>query len=189
MKAVELEAKSTTSEALHPSSSFLTSRESKREAKREWREAHEKELKERRLRGITEKNAYRIDFKLDSRHLLETSEMAQKRSESKKEKERNRVLNYGWNIFGQVLLLERTHSLKDAIYRGYEKRLKTLQTTPESAAKAEEDYDGLLDYGSNSHLSKETIDRLVEGQKKQDEKHSQFSKRRTLWVVMSWDDV
>ena len=108
MKAVELEAKRTTSEALH-SPSFLISRESKREAKREWREAHEKELKERRLRGITEKNAYKIDSKLKFRHLLETSEMAQKRSESKKEKERNRVLNYGWNIFGQVLLQERIH--------------------------------------------------------------------------------
>ena len=105
MKAVELEAKRTTSEALH-FRSFFTSRESKREAKREWREAHEKELKERRLRGITEKNAYKIDSKLEFRHLLETSEMAQKRSESKKEKERNRVLNYGWNIFGQVLLQE-----------------------------------------------------------------------------------
>ena len=81
------------------------------------------------------------------------------------------------------------NSSQDAIYRGYEKRLKTLQTTPESAAKAEEDYDGLLDYGSNSHLSKETIDRLVEGQKKQDEKHSQFSKRRTLLVMVNWDDV
>lgn len=56
MKAVELEAKSTTSESLRSSFS-LTFRESKREAKREWREAHEKELKERRLRGITEKNA------------------------------------------------------------------------------------------------------------------------------------
>ena len=56
MKAVELEAKSTTSESLRFSFS-LTFRESKREAKREWREAHEKELKERRLRGITEKNA------------------------------------------------------------------------------------------------------------------------------------
>lgn len=108
MKAVELEAKRTTSEASH-FRSFLTSRESKREAKREWREAHEKELKERRLRGITEKNAYKIDSKLKFRHLLETSEMAQKRSESKKEKERNRVLNYGWNIFGQVLLQERIH--------------------------------------------------------------------------------
>lgn len=81
------------------------------------------------------------------------------------------------------------NSSQDAIYRGYEKRLKTLQTTPESAAKAEEDYDGLLDYGSNSHLSKETIERLVEGQKKQDEKHSQFSKRRTLLVMVNWDDV
>lgn len=74
-------------------------------------------------------------------------------------------------------------SSQDAIYRGYEKRLKTLQTTPESAAKAEEDYDDLLDYGSNSRLSKETIDRLAEEQKKQDEKHSQFSKRRTLYEI------
>ena len=32
--------------------------------------------------------------------------MAQKRDESKKQKERNRVLNYGWNIFGEVLVIK-----------------------------------------------------------------------------------
>ena len=60
MKAVEMEAKRNTLESFY-SPGRLTLRESKREAKREWREAHEKELKERRVRGITEKNAYGID--------------------------------------------------------------------------------------------------------------------------------
>ena len=105
MKAVEMEAKRNTLESFHWLDR-LTLRESKREAKREWREAHEKELKERRLRGITEKNAYGIDWNAKRRHLLETSEVAQKRDESKKQKERNRVLNYGWNIFGEVLVIK-----------------------------------------------------------------------------------
>lgn len=61
MKAVELEAKKNTLDPFRHINGF-TFRESKREAKREWREAHEKEIKERRLRGITEKNAYEIDL-------------------------------------------------------------------------------------------------------------------------------
>ena len=39
-------------------------------------------------------------------HLLETAEENQKRAESKKEKERNAVNNYGWNIFSEVAVLE-----------------------------------------------------------------------------------
>ena len=37
-----------------------------------------------------------------NRHLLETAEQNQKRAESKKEKEKNAVNNYGWNVFSEV---------------------------------------------------------------------------------------
>ena len=35
-------------------------------------------------------------------HLLATAESAQKKTELKKQKEKNRVNNYGWNIFSEV---------------------------------------------------------------------------------------
>ena len=62
--------------------------------------------------------------------------------------------------------------------------MRNLPTTPESAAKAEEEYDSLLDYGTNSRLSEEAINRVVADQQKQNEKHSKFSKRRTLFVFL-----
>lgn len=40
---------------------------------------------------------------LTNSHLLATAEKAQKKTELKKEKERNRVNNYGWNIFSDVI--------------------------------------------------------------------------------------
>lgn len=39
---------------------------------------------------------------MKSRHLLETAEENQKRTESKKEKEKNAINNYGWNVFSEV---------------------------------------------------------------------------------------
>ena len=40
---------------------------------------------------------------LTNSHLLATAKKAQKKTELKKEKERNRVNNYGWNIFSDVI--------------------------------------------------------------------------------------
>lgn len=68
--------------------------------------------------------------------------------------------------------------MQDAIYRGYEKRLKDLPTTPENAQESEELYSDLLDYGMKSRLSEEAINRVVSDQKKRDEKHAEFSKRK-----------
>lgn len=39
---------------------------------------------------------------MNCRHLLETAEANQRRAESKKEKEKNAVNNYGWNVFSEV---------------------------------------------------------------------------------------
>ena len=36
------------------------------------------------------------------RHMMESAETAEKRYESKKQKEENRIRNYGWSIFGEV---------------------------------------------------------------------------------------
>lgn len=35
-------------------------------------------------------------------HLLTSAESAEKKTELKKQKEKNRVNNYGWNIFSEV---------------------------------------------------------------------------------------
>ena len=37
-----------------------------------------------------------------TRHMMESAETAEKRYESKKQKEENRIRNYGWSIFGEV---------------------------------------------------------------------------------------
>lgn len=42
---------------------------------------------------------------LTNSHLLVTAVKAQKKTELKKEKERNRVNNYGWNIFSDVMIV------------------------------------------------------------------------------------
>lgn len=44
-------------------------------------------------------------------------------------------------------------------------------------------YSDLLDYGMKSRLSDDVINRVVDDQKKQDDKHSQFSKRRKLYFL------
>lgn len=106
-------------------------------------------------------------------HLLATAESAQRKTEQKKEKEKNRVNNYGWNIFSE-----------EAIYRGYEKRLKNLPTNPDIVQESEEMYSDMLDFGMKSRLSNEVINRVVEDQKKQDEKHADFSKRRKLYIFL-----
>lgn len=68
---------------------------------------------------------------------------------------------------------------QDAIYRGYEKRLKNLPTTPESVATYVENRDPTDEMGVNVRLTEEAINRVVEDQKAQDEKNKGFSKRRT----------
>lgn len=112
------------------------------------------------------------------RHLLETAEENQKRTESKKEKEKNAINNYGWNVFSEVGVWNSCDA-QDSLYRGYEKRLKNLPTTPESAAKAEVSGEDYMDYSQQSRLSQEVVDRIVNDQKKRDEKNQDFSKRRT----------
>lgn len=57
--------------------------------------------------------------------------------------------------------------------------MKNLPTTPESAALADNSDEDPLDYAQKSQLSKEVVDRIVDEQKKRDEKHKLFSKRRT----------
>lgn len=57
--------------------------------------------------------------------------------------------------------------------------MKNLPTTPESAALADNSDEDPLDYAQKSQLSKEVVDRIVDEQKKRDEKHKEFSKRRT----------
>ena len=57
--------------------------------------------------------------------------------------------------------------------------MKNLPTTPESAALADNSDEDPLDYAQKSQLSKEVVDRIVDEQKKCDEKHKEFSKRRT----------
>ncbi|KAM7458216.1 hypothetical protein BLSTO_01035 [Blastocystis sp. subtype 1] len=148
-KAVELEARRLNNDSY-----------AKNEARQEWIKAKEEERKNMKLKGITEKNS----------HLLETAEANQRRAESKKEKEKNAVNNYGWNVFSE-----------DSLYRGYEKRLKNLPTTPESAAKAEVSGEDYMDYAQQSRLSQDVIDRVVNDQKKRDEKNQDFSKRRTYF--------
>ena len=39
---------------------------------------------------------------ITTRHMMESAETAEKRYESKKQKEENRIRNYGWSIFGEV---------------------------------------------------------------------------------------
>lgn len=119
---------------------------------------------------------------LTNSHLLATAEKAQKKTELKKEKERNRVNNYGWNIFSDVIAVS-VSDLQEAIYRGYEKRLKNLPTNPDIVKESEEMYSDLLDYGMKSRLSDDVINRVVDDQKKQDDKHAQFSKRRKLYLL------
>ena len=68
--------------------------------------------------------------------------------------------------------------------RGYEKRLKALPTTPESAAAFDESHDPTDVLGVTSRLSKEAVNRVVSEQKKRDERHQKFSKRRTLYVLI-----
>ena len=68
--------------------------------------------------------------------------------------------------------------MQEAIYRGYEKRLKNLPTNPSTVQESEELYSDLLDYGMKSRLSEDVINRVVSDQKKQDEKHAEFSKRK-----------
>lgn len=65
------------------------------------------------------------------------------------------------------------------MYRSYEKRLKNLPTTPESAAAFDENRDPTDEMGVNVRLSKEAIQRVVEDQKMTEEKNKSFSKRRT----------
>lgn len=43
-----------------------------------------------------------LPHSVNCRHLLETAEANQRRAESKKEKEKNAVNNYGWNVFSEV---------------------------------------------------------------------------------------
>lgn len=57
--------------------------------------------------------------------------------------------------------------------------MKNLPTTPESAALEDNSDEDPLDYAQKSQLSKEVVDRIVDEQKKRDEKHKEFSKRRT----------
>lgn len=57
--------------------------------------------------------------------------------------------------------------------------MKNLPTTPESVALADNSDEDPLDYAQKSQLSKEVVDRIVDEQKKRDEKHKEFSKRRT----------
>ena len=57
--------------------------------------------------------------------------------------------------------------------------MKNLPTTPESAALADNSDEDPLDYAQKSQLSKEVVDRIVDEQKKRDEKHKEFSMRRT----------
>ena len=47
------------------------------------------------------------------------------------------------------------------------------------AALADNSDEDPLDYAQKSQLSKEVVDRIVDEQKKRDEKHKEFSKRRT----------
>lgn len=44
-------------------------------------------------------------------------------------------------------------------------------------------YSDILDYGMKSRLSDDVINRVVDDQKKQDDKHAQFSKRRKLFPL------
>lgn len=44
-------------------------------------------------------------------------------------------------------------------------------------------YSDILDYGMKSRLSDDVINRVVDDQKKQDDKHAQFSKRRKLFSL------
>ena len=53
--------------------------------------------------GIHRKELVRtLPHSVNCRHLLETAEANQRRAESKKEKEKKAVNNYGWNVFSEV---------------------------------------------------------------------------------------
>lgn len=119
-------------------------------------------------------------FLLTGRHMMESAETAEKKYESKKQKEENRIKNYGWSIFGEVGSMSDFH-LQESLIRGYEKRLKALPTTPESVAAYDEAHDSADVLGVTSRLSKEAINRVVSEQKKREERHQKFSKRRTLY--------
>ncbi len=110
--------------------------------------------------------------------MVESADKAEKLYEKRKQKEENRIRSYGWNVFGEVQK-QQVHNKQDAIYRGYEKRLKNLPTTPESVAASDENRDPTDEMGVNVRLSEEAINRVVEDQKMIDEKNKSFSKRRT----------
>ncbi|KAK8795796.1 hypothetical protein JH06_3438 [Blastocystis sp. subtype 4] len=139
-----------------------------REERAEWAASKRKEQGELKRKGITEKNSY----------MVESADKAEKLYEKRKQKEENRIRSYGWNVFGE-----------DAIYRGYEKRLKNLPTTPESVAASDENRDPTDEMGVNVRLSEEAINRVVEDQKMIDEKNKSFSKRRTYHLQHKVDYI
>ena len=94
---------------------------------------------------------------------LDRSKLYLNRNSLKKDKEEKEDRSFGWNVFGE-----------DAYYKAYDRRCEKLEMDKDRYEKQMENPDAMI------KPKEEALNALVEDIQKQEEKRSQFSRRRVF---------